>query len=144
MKHQFHVIKQTKSVVKFLEKNGVLVRWCNATLLRKTANFQGLLEPDMGMTQKRIMSRIRIKCFSLESWADLNRKIGKHFKSWVNLNQYLGYPLESWIDSESIPGKSLGSHELNRFKSSRYYWVMSWFESRHLNLSRMPKKVNEV
>ena len=75
--------------------------------------------PDMGMTQSRIMRRLRIKCYPLESWVYLNKKNGKHFESWVDLNQNLGIHLnhelllsqflESWL-----------SHELNRLKSPRY------------------------
>ena len=71
------------------------------------------------------MIRLRIKCFSLESWVDLNKKIGKHFESWVDLNQHLGIHLNhelilsqflesrlSWIDS-SLEDTA---------------WVMSWFK----------------
>ena len=78
----------------------------------------------------------------LESWADVNRRIGKNFKSWVDLNQYLGIHsshelilsqfLESWL-----------SHELNRFKSPRYCLrAMRWLESifREGTLSRKPQK----
>ena len=65
--------------------------------------------PDICMACNQIMSRLRIKCFSLESWIDLKRKMRKHFESWVNLNQCLDNPLESWTDSESMSGKPLES-----------------------------------
>ena len=54
--------------------------------------------PDMGMTQNWIMSRLRIKCFSLESWVNLSQK------------------LESILNHESI--------WINTWESAR---VMSWF-----------------
>ena len=60
-------------------------------------------------SQSRIMCRLRIKRFLLESWVDCNRKMGKHFESWVNVNQNPGNQLESWVDSEKIPGKPLDS-----------------------------------
>ena len=96
-------------------------------------------QADMGMTQSRIIGRLKIKCFSLESWVNLNRKMGKHFESWVNLNQYLGSSLESWVDSESFPLESRLSHELNRFKCSRY--CLSHELIRIKALVKCPKKV---
>ena len=65
------------------------------------------------------MSRLRIKCFSFESWVDLNKKMGKHFESWVNLNQYLGFHFSHELFRSQFLENRL-SHELNRFKSSRY------------------------
>ena len=65
----------------------------------------GELSADMGVTQSRIMSRPRIKCFLLESWVDLNRK------------------MESTLSHESILINTWGihlNHELNPFKSSRH------------------------
>ena len=106
----------------------------------------------MGMTQSRIKSSIRIKCFSLESWVELNRKMGKHFERWVNLNQYLRNPLESWVDSESIPGKRLESwvESIQVFEillesladTNQGIWRMPPKNQR--NLAKSPKNVNEI
>ena len=83
---------------------------------------------DIGMTQSRIMCRFRIKCLLLESWVDLNRKIGKHFRSWVDLNQYLGIHLVTskfWVNSWKAAWVTSGIDSSARHTA----WVMNWFES---------------
>ena len=78
---------------------------------------------DMGMSQSWIMSRLRIECFSLKSWVDLNpylgiclsgelilsRFPGKPLKSWVDLNQYMGIRLSRELILSQFPGKTLES-----------------------------------
>ena len=103
-------------------------------------------------TQGRIMSRLRSKCFSFESWVDLNWKMGKRFESWIHLNQYLGNPLESWVDSELIPWKPLESwvESIQVFEILLKSWADlnqgTWVEcpKRSTKLSGSPKKVNEI
>ena len=56
----------------------------------------------MGTTQSRIMVRLKIECFSLESWVDLNRNLESHFESWVDLNQIPESHFESWVDLNQI------------------------------------------
>ena len=87
----------------------------------------------MGMTQS-----LRIKYFSLESWVNLNRKMGKHIQAWVNLNRYLGNQLESWVESESIPGKPLKSW----FESIEVFEILleSWANSNQGTWVECPKK----
>ena len=60
---------------------------------------------------------LRVECFSLESWVDLNRKWGttlSHESIWTNT---WGIHLSS-VDSESIPRKSLKSW-VESIKSSK-------------------------
>ena len=96
----------------------------------------------MGTTQSRIISRLRIKCFSLESWVHLNRKKGKHFEAWVNLIWFSGKPLESWVNLNQYPRIRL-SRELNRLKFPRYCLshdlIRINLSGRHL--SQKPKNV---
>ena len=86
------------------------------------------------MTQSRIKSRFRIKCFSLESWVDLNQKMGKRFESWVNLSKYLG-------NHESIPGKPLKS----LVESIQVLEILleSWADSNQGTWVECPKKVTQ-
>ena len=94
------------------------------------------------------MSRLRIKCVSPESWADLNWKIGKHFKSKIDVNKYLGIHLSHDLilfdsDSESIAGKPLAwvmSWIDSNLRDTA--WAMSWFQSvcRRRLLNRKPNK----
>ena len=62
-----------------------------------------------GMTQSRIVSRLRIKCFSLESWVDFNKKKTQDILAISRYESMSGNPLESWVDSESISGKPFES-----------------------------------
>ena len=78
----------------------------------------------IGMAQ----SRIKIKGLVLESYVDLNQKVGSilsqepiwhDFQECRSSNQSIWIntwdPLESWVDSESIPWKAA--------------WVMNWIDS---------------
>ena len=79
--------------------------------------------PDMGTTQSWIMCRLRIKCFLLSSWVDLNQYVGirlsrelilsqfpgKSLEPWVDLNQYLGICLSRELILGQIPGVPLES-----------------------------------
>ena len=119
------------------------VLWHNSSLIWRLGHLR--CPADMGMAQSRVMSRLRVKCFSFESWADSNRKVGKHFESWVNLwvnlcslrnlismdaapavtntksspNQYLGMRLSCELILSQFLENQL-SHELNRFNTARY------------------------
>ena len=87
----------------------------------------------MGMTQSWIMSRLRIKCFSLESWVDLNQYLGiclsmswfwvdslesrlRHESIWINT--WGSAWVASWFWVNSLKSRLI--HELNRFKFPRY------------------------
>ena len=97
---------------------------------------------DIGMNQNRIMSRLRLCFFSLESWVDLKRKIGKHFESWVDLIQYLVIHLSHELILSQFLESRL-SHNLNRIKSLRYCLSLELISinlsGRHLR--RKPNKV---
>ena len=83
----------------------------------------------MGRTQSWITSRLRIKCFSLGSWVDLNRNVGKHFESW---SQFDLIPMEAaWAmsRSESIPGEFAWVVSWFWFNSRKADWVLSWIHS---------------
>ena len=73
------------------------------------------------MTQRRIMSRLRIKCFSLASWVDLNRKMGKHFESRVNLIQYI-----EWKPKEGQRNQVKALKMLTKWIVDSNLWVMTW------------------
>ena len=75
--------------------------------------------------------------FLLESWVDLNRKIGKQFEPWVDLNQNLGIhlshelilsqflekPLKSWVESIQVSEILLESWaDLNQFVGTVLEW----------------------
>ena len=86
-----------------------------------------------GMTHSRIMSQLRIKCISLESWVDLNQKWGSilshgsilfdskgshssHASIWINTWESAWVASWFWVNSL----ESFLSHELIRFNFPRY------------------------
>ena len=91
------------------------------------------------------MSRIRIKGLLLESWIDLNRKIGKRFESWVDLKYHdLGIHLSrELILSQFLESRWVMSLIASRLRDTA--WVMSLFKSvcrEGTYLSRKSQKVH--
>ena len=75
-------VSQISTFVKKLMGLGLI--WFSEALRVQWYNFFSridMLYADMGTTQSRIMSRLIIKYFSLESSVDLNQKMGKHLES---------------------------------------------------------------
>ena len=75
--------------------------------------------PDMGLTQSRIMSRLRIKLFRLSNeltWIEKSVSILSHESIWINKWEFAWVMSWLWVNS----WKSRLSHELIRFKSPRH------------------------
>ena len=94
------------------------------------------------MAQSWIMSRLRIKCFLLESWVDCQFELipGDPLESsesipwkaaWVmsRSEPIPGDPLESWVDSEPFPWKATWVMSWIDSTLRDTVWVLSWFES---------------
>ena len=113
------------------------------------ARTQDKLRPGMGVTQSRSMSRLRIKCLLLESWVDLNRKMGKdlsHKSTWINAWEiHLSHEL---ILSQFL--KSRLSHQLIRINAPSR--IIPHKGQRNLvkaqksptKLSESPRKVDDI
>ena len=101
---------------------------------------RSVVSADMGTTQSRIMSRIRIKCFRLSHELIWMENL-EAFESWVDLNQYLRIYLNHGLILSHFLESRL-SHELNRFKSPRFFLnhelIQINLSGRHL--SWKPKK----
>ena len=119
---------------------------------------QNWIRADMDMTQSRVMNRLRIKCFSLESWVHLNKKSGiilSHESIWINTRESTWVMSWFWINSWKGAWDELNwfkspkywlSHELIRFN---FLWRHTWVERPKKSYEantwvESPKQVNQV
>ena len=118
---------------------------------------------DMGMTQSQSISRLRIKCFSLESRVDLITKMvvsrlwvvrqpesipGEYtsVRSWFWVNSWKANWVMSWIDSsirdmlESWGDSNQGTWRMPQ----KVQWNLVRFRKRSMKLTKSPKQVNDI